>query len=163
MKKCFLLLFPGLLLSFAALTGGIARYRINLTSSMPLGIWKESKAIHRGSCVAACLPPDSEAAQLAIKRRYLPHGQCPGGFAPLLKQIVAIPGDTVTLTDKQVWINEILLRDSRVLSEDSANRPWFHIHEEPIKSRRMNTGSLPQTFPKALTAAISVRFLNPRY
>ena len=65
--------------------------------------------------MAACLPPDSGAAQLAVERGYLPTGQCPGGFAPLLKQIVAIPGDTVTLTDEQVWINEILLRDSRVL------------------------------------------------
>ena len=123
MKKRFLLLFPGLLLSFAALTSGIAGYRINLTPSMPLGIWKKSTIVHRGSYVAACLPPETGAAQLAIERGYLPAGQCPGGFAPLLKQIAAIPGDTVTLTDEEVWINEASLPDSRTLSNDSTVRP----------------------------------------
>jgi len=122
MKTCFFLL-PGFLLTSVTLACGIAGYRINLTSSMPLGIWREITAIHRGSYVAACLAPDSGAAQLAVERGYLPAGQCLGGFAPLLKQIVAIPGDTVTLTDDQVCINDVLLRGSRALSEDSAGRP----------------------------------------
>lgn len=123
MKKCLLLLFPGLLLSFAAITGGLSGYRLNLTPSMPLGIWKRSSVVHRGSYVAACIPADGEAAQLAIERGYLPHGQCPGGFAPLLKQIAAIPGDTVTLTDEEVWINGASLLDSQALSNDSTDRP----------------------------------------
>lgn len=150
MKKCFLLLFPAFLLSFAALTGGIAGYRINLTPSMPLGIWKKSTIVHRGSYVAACLPPDTGAAQLAVERGYLPAGQCPGGFAPLLKQIVAIPGDTVTLTDEQVWINEILLRDSRVLSEDSAGRPLVPYprgtYQVPPNEYWLFATNLPQSF-----------------
>jgi len=176
MKKYFLLLFPGLLLSFAALTGGIAGYRINLTSSMPLGIWKESKAIHRGSYVAACLPSDTKVARLAIERGYLPAGQCPGGIAPLLKQIGAIPGDTVTLTDEQIWINEILLHDSRALSEDSAGRPLFPYprgtYQVPPNEYWLFATNLPKSFdsryfgpvPESsiLTSLVPVATFEPR-
>ena len=99
MKKPLLFLAPGLVLTLLSLFGGLAGYRINLTPSMPLGIWKVTTAIQRGSYVAACMPQDTEAAKLAMQRNYLPAGRCPGGFAPLLKQIEALPGDTVTLTN----------------------------------------------------------------
>ncbi len=123
MKRFFLLLAPGLLLTFLSLLGGLAGYRINLTPSMPLGFWKESTAIKRGSYVAACMPVDTEAARLALQREYVPAGWCSGGFAPLLKQIVALPGDTVTLTNEAVLINEACLPNSRTLSSDSSGRP----------------------------------------
>ena len=176
MKKRFLLLFPGLLLSFAALTSGIAGYRINLTPSMPLGIWKKSTIVHRGSYVAACLPPETGAAQLAIERGYLPAGQCPGGFAPLLKQIAAIPGDTVTLTDDEVWINGASLPDSQTLSYDSAGRPLVPYprgtYRVPPGEYWLFATNLPQSFdsryfgpvPESsiLTSLVPVATCEPR-
>jgi len=149
MRKRFFLL-PGFLLTCVAFVSGIAGYRINLTPSMPLGVWKESRAIDRGSYIAACLAPDSGAAQLAVERGYLPAGQCPGGLAPLLKQIVAIPGDTVTLTDVQVWINDVLLSGSRALSEDSAGRPLVPFprgtYRVPPGEYWLFATNLPQSF-----------------
>lgn len=123
MKSALLILSPILLLILFLLLGGLAGYRINLTTSMPLGIWKKSNAIHRGSYVAACIPPDTEAAQLAIQRGYIPPGQCPGGIAPLLKEIAAFPGDTVFLTDEAVYINGVQLPNSCTQSTDSEGRP----------------------------------------
>lgn len=100
--------------------------------------------------MAVCLAPDSGAAQLAVERGYLAAGQCPGGFAPLLKQIVAIPGDTVTLTDDQVCINDVLLRGSRALSEDSAGRPLFPYprgtYRVPPGEYWLFATNLPQSF-----------------
>lgn len=100
--------------------------------------------------MAACLPPDSGAAQLAIERDYLPAGQCPGGFAPLLKQLVAIPGDVITLTDDQVSINDVLLRGSRALSEDSAGRPLVPYprgtYRVPPNEYWLFAVNLPQSF-----------------
>ena len=61
------------------------------------------------------------------KRHSLPSSDatCRTVSAPvaLLKQIAAISGDTVTLTDDQVWINGASLLDSQTLSYDSAGRP----------------------------------------
>lgn len=123
MKKRFPYLFPALLLSALSIVFQWAGYRINLTRSMPLGIWKESETIARGSYVAACIPPDTAAAQLAIQRGYMPAGQCPGGSTPIFKRILAIPGDTVILSGEKVCINQACLPNSRTLPNDSAGRP----------------------------------------
>ena len=105
MKSLLLILSLVLVLILLSFIGGLAGYRINLTGSMPLGIWKKSTALQRGSSVAACIPPKSPAAQIAATRGYIPPGQCPGGLAPLLKPIAALPGETVRLNDEAVSIN----------------------------------------------------------
>ena len=105
MKTPLYVLSPVVLLIVLSLLGGLAGYRINLTASMPLGIWRKSTVLQAGSYIAACIPADTPAAQVAIERGYISPGLCPGGFAPLLKQIVAFPGDTVLLTDEEVCIN----------------------------------------------------------
>jgi conjugative transfer signal peptidase TraF len=122
MKLTVLILSPVLALILLALVGGLAGYRINLTTSMPLGIWKKSPDVQRGSYVAACIPPETEAAQLAHERGYLPSGQCPDGLAPLLKQVEAVPGDMVLLTEEAVFINGVRLPNSRTQATDSQGR-----------------------------------------
>jgi conjugative transfer signal peptidase TraF len=112
-----------LLVFLGCLVGGLSGFRINLTPSMPLGLWKRSGGIVRGNFVAACIPPDSEAMQLALQRGYIPSGRCPGGIAPVLKQIVAAAGDTIILTDQDVAVNGTRLVNSRTLASDSAGRP----------------------------------------
>jgi len=42
---------------------------------------------------------------VAIAKGYLPDGNCKGGYAPLLKQVVAVEGDIVTLTPTAVLVN----------------------------------------------------------
>src|SRR5512143_555275 len=93
--------FPTLVTG-AVLTGlaaaGVAGYRINLTPSMPLGIWRMVAASEyaRGVVVAVCPPVDAP---------FLPRGSCPLGMQPLLKQIVGVPGDVITVTPAGVSIN----------------------------------------------------------
>jgi conjugative transfer signal peptidase TraF len=137
MKRHWFYFLPGMLLGLCSLCGGLAGYRFNLTSSMPLGIWKKSTASHRGGYAAVCLLPDSAASQMASERGYLPPGLCRGGLAPLLKRITAIPGDTVLLTDERVCVNDACLPNSRTLSNDSAGRPLIHY---PHGSYRVSPG-----------------------
>jgi conjugative transfer signal peptidase TraF len=79
---------------------GKAGYRVNLTPSMPLGLWRVVAAFpadyHRGQAVAVCPPVDAP---------FLPRGSCPLGMQPLLKEIVALPGDVVTVTFAGVSVN----------------------------------------------------------
>jgi conjugative transfer signal peptidase TraF len=110
-------------LAMSLLTGlavmGAAGYRINLTPSMPLGLWRvvapSPTDYQRGQGVMVCPPMDAP---------FLPRGSCSLGMQPLLKQLVALPGDIVTVTSAGVSINGgPLLPHSAPLSQDSAGRP----------------------------------------
>src|SRR5258708_39776671 len=85
--------------SVALLTAGrLAGLRLNLTGSLPVGLYVAARAAPvRGALVLVCLP--SEVAAFARARGYVPRGgACPGGIVPIGKPIVAMPGDTVTVT-----------------------------------------------------------------
>lgn len=95
---------------------------LNLTASMPAGLYVEANgAPTRGSIVLACLP--SAVAALARERGYVPRGErCPGGTAPVGKVVLAVQGDTVTLTAKGLELNGREIPNSRPLSFDSRGR-----------------------------------------
>jgi conjugative transfer signal peptidase TraF len=98
-------------------------------------------------------------------------------FAPPLKQIAAIPGDIVTLTDDQVWINEASLLGSGTLANDSAGLPRVPF---PRGTHRVLPGeywlfatNLPQSFDSRyfgpvsessiLTSLVPVVTFNPKW
>lgn len=106
-KQLFIAAAPAIVFVIAGTVAAIGGYRINTTPSLPMGIWKVSKelSIQRGHYVSACIDPAKPAMQTAVELHFLADGHCKGGYAPLLKQIVAVPGDTVTLTDAAVTVN----------------------------------------------------------
>ncbi|RYZ77387.1 MAG: conjugative transfer signal peptidase TraF, partial [Proteobacteria bacterium] len=71
---------------------------VNLTRSMPLGVWirssKEVAHADRGDRVIVC-PPNNSISQRAKKELIFLSGSCPGDYAPLLKEIIGLPGDTI--------------------------------------------------------------------
>jgi conjugative transfer signal peptidase TraF len=109
---------------------GIARdaagLRWNGAPSYPRGLWRivapYDPAHGRGSLVLFCAP-DSPLMRSARERGYLRAGLCPGGTGALLKRVVAVPGDRVTVTAKGVSVNGRELPNSRPLPADSAGRP----------------------------------------
>lgn len=91
-------LFPILLLK-------IFHLHVNLTTSMPIGFYRPlaSPTIRRGDIAAVCLP--LPIAKLGLAHHYLLRGQCPGGAIAVIKRIIAVPGDTVTVTDQAMIVN----------------------------------------------------------
>lgn len=72
---------------------------------MPLGIYvKKFSAVQRGDIVAVCL--DSWHTQLGLQHHYLRPGATCNGSEPLIKKVVAIPGDDVQLTDHYIKVNQ---------------------------------------------------------
>ncbi|WP_172691170.1 conjugative transfer signal peptidase TraF [Rhizobium rhizogenes] len=92
----------GLALSGVAVTGFVSGYRLNLTPSEPLGLWR-IEAIHRpveiGDLVFIC-PPATAVFEEARRRGYLRQGLCSSGFAPLIKTVLALPGQYVEVGDR---------------------------------------------------------------
>jgi conjugative transfer signal peptidase TraF len=95
-----------------------AGYRVNVTSSMPVGIYRivADKVPGRGDYVAYC--PDGETAALALVNDWLRPGSCRSGTRPLLKILAGVAGDTVRLGADGIRINGVLQPGSAVRSAD---------------------------------------------
>lgn len=81
--------------------------QFNATSSMPIGFYRRvmTNPIKRGDVVSVCLL--QYLAIVALQRGYLRTGRCPSKVLPLLKQVIALPGDTVLVTDKYLTVNGV--------------------------------------------------------
>jgi len=110
--------------SVALLTAGrLAGLRLNLTGSLPVGLYVAAGAAPvRGALVLVCLPP--EVAVLARARGYVPRGgACPGGVVPIGKPVLASAGDTVTVTPTGLLMNGAPVPNSQALAMDRKGRP----------------------------------------
>jgi conjugative transfer signal peptidase TraF len=107
-----------ILLAVTAIAGG---YRINLTPSEPLGLWRIIP-LHRPAAVDDLLficPPETAATRAARARGYFRSGSCPGGVAPLIKTVIAVAGqhveigDSVSVDGRGVPSSSLALRDGK--------------------------------------------------
>ncbi len=105
----------------------LAGLRLNLTGSLPVGLYRIARAApERGTIVLICLPLG--VAGFAKARGYLaPHGSCPGDVPPLGKPVVAIPGDTVSVTAVGFLVNGAPVANSRALAVDRRGRRLPHL------------------------------------
>ena len=114
--------FPAILVALAVLVVAIARaldIRVNLTASVPLGLYIATS--EPTDYVAFCLSAELETKALA--RQYITPGHCPGGGTPLLKPIVARPGDIVRLDARGITVNGRLLPHTYPKLKDTFERP----------------------------------------
>ncbi|MDR6101825.1 conjugative transfer signal peptidase TraF [Agrobacterium larrymoorei] len=126
MRRRRLLLFltgAAVTMSALAVSGFIGGYRLNLTPSEPLGLWRIEelqRPVAIGDLVFLC-PPMTAVFAEARQRGYLRRGLCTGGVAPLIKTVAALPGQRVEITD-HVLIDGAPVRASSVSREDGEGR-----------------------------------------
>ena len=72
-------------------------YTINITSSLPLGIYKTKSinTLQRGDIILFCLDP--KFSEKIADKKVLTQGTCPFNLAKIGKKVVAVPNDTVTI------------------------------------------------------------------
>jgi conjugative transfer signal peptidase TraF len=68
-------------------------------------------------------PPARPEFDLAKERGYIGAGFCPGGYGNMMKKVVAIHHDVVSVTDEGVMVNGTLIPASQPFEEDSVGRP----------------------------------------
>jgi conjugative transfer signal peptidase TraF len=97
--------------------------RLNLSASMPYGLWwvSDSAAPRRGDYVTLCLP--GEPGRIALTRGYIGRGDCPDEAEPLLKPVAAVAGDVVTVTAGGIRVNGEPLANSAPFRTDTEGRP----------------------------------------
>jgi conjugative transfer signal peptidase TraF len=94
-----------------------AGFRVNVTSSMPPGIYRIAPGLpERGDYVSFCLAGDTAA--FALERGYLRPGICPSGTRPLLKRLAGVAGDEAHVAPEGIYVNSVLQPASAALDVD---------------------------------------------
>lgn len=124
-RPAMVIVVAGMLLTFvlvvACAAGG---FRINITPSQPLGLWRVKTLDRRsavGDVVFIC-PPETNAMREAKERGYLRSGLCPGGFAPLIKTVIATEGQRVEI-GSAVRVDGVAVANLPVSKRDGKGRP----------------------------------------
>lgn len=117
------------------LAGALGGFRINLTPSEPIGLWR-IVALERdpalGDMVFVCLPR-SALVDEARSRGYLRRGLCASGYAPLIKTVVAVAGQQVEII-RTVRIDGEEIPHSSLARADGMGRPLLAARGERIPS-----------------------------
>ena len=106
-----------------AAIGWLGGYRVNFTPSYALGLWRIEALARKaevGDLVFICPPQISEFV-MARERGYVRTGLCPGWFSPLIKTVVALPGQSVEI-GLNVEIDGVVLIHSDVRALDAEGR-----------------------------------------
>jgi conjugative transfer signal peptidase TraF len=144
----------GLVVLLTMLGTYAAGARINRTNSLPQGLyWLVDKEPERGDIVSFW-PDGSEPFQIARERNYITPGQYydrgDGGYSPIMKKLMGLPGDIVSITDDGVFINGDLIRNSRPFACDSIGDPLpvVRLHEYRLRENEVLLVSdyLPRSF-----------------
>jgi len=100
-----LLILSGFIIVSTGIGLKVYSLQLNLTPSMPLGFYRvaEISAIKHGAIVSICLP--DEIAKEGLRQGYLTKGKCANGSIPVVKQVIAIPGDNVELSYQGITVN----------------------------------------------------------
>lgn len=93
-------------------------FRVNLTPSIPIGIYRlSSESIGKGKYVVFN-PTQSALFDEALRRGYLKKGVT-NLYAPLFKKVCASGGDTINIDDSGISVNGRLLDGSKPLIVDN--------------------------------------------
>lgn len=110
----------GFLLALVASAMAVAGIRINTSYSLPLGLYIATSD-PTANLIEFC-PVGVYAVESGV-RGYRTRGTaCPDGAVPLLKPIVALPGDEVAVTADGITVNGRRLPKTAALSRDAAGR-----------------------------------------
>ena len=116
-KKLTIPLLAMLLMFCGAIAAGL---RINGTHSFPIGLyWVIGKQPEKGDLVFVN-PPATALFSMAKERGYLNIGFSPTSH--LIKRLVGVPGDRVTIDSAGVEVNGVRLANSAPLAKDGAGR-----------------------------------------
>ena len=114
-------------------------FRINTSSSIPVGLyWMTKRPMAAGEYVIFC-PPNRPVFQEALARGYINAGFCTGGFGYMMKKIMAVRDDTVSSTSDGVRVNGELLPYSKPRKTDSSGRilPSWEVWHEPLNQSEL--------------------------
>ncbi|WP_010655142.1 conjugative transfer signal peptidase TraF [Fluoribacter dumoffii] len=116
-------------------------FRINLTESIPIGLYRITSAAPIKNAYVIFCPDDRESFRLARNRGYIDHGLYCNGYGYLMKKMVAVSGDTLSVTNEGVFVNHMLIPYSKPKLQDGINRalPQWKVMNYPLQKDEVMT------------------------
>jgi conjugative transfer signal peptidase TraF len=130
----FLFLSPFLLMGLALFAG----FRFNHTHSFPFGVYRTVPKAPKVGDLVLFRPPDEAVFDEALARGYIGNG----GFTHyemMLKRLVAVGGDVISIGPEGVTVNGRLLANSKPQPVDLGGRPMPAWH---LKDYRLDPGEV---------------------
>lgn len=122
------------------IAGHLAGIKINTTKSIPVGIYRMVDVpIKTGEYVLFC-PPESALFQEAKQRGYIGSGlMCPSQHGYMMKQVAAMEGDVISISQSGVLVNDELLPLTAQLTSDGRGNPLptFILHDYELPEREV--------------------------
>lgn len=101
-------------------------FRINLTESIAVGLYRITGTEPLKNAYVIFCPDDRQSFKLAKTRGYIDYGLYCNGYGYLMKKVVAVSGDTLSVTNEGVYVNQILILYSKPKLQDGMNRTLPH-------------------------------------
>ncbi len=96
---------------------------VNTGSSIPSGLYvKVDKPVAIGKYVMFC-PPNRPEFQEARNKGYISPGNCPDNFGNMILKVSAKTKNIVTINETGVYVNDVLLPNSKPAEKDQEGRP----------------------------------------
>lgn len=111
-------------------------FRINLTDSIPVGLYRITPMGDLKNAYVIFCPDHRPAFRLGLDRGYLDHSLYCGGYGYLMKKVVAITGDILSVTDAGVFVNQVRIPFSGLKLKDGLNRPLPQWHATNYQLRK---------------------------
>ncbi|HAT2053627.1 conjugative transfer signal peptidase TraF [Legionella pneumophila] len=97
-------------------------FRINLTESIPVGLYRITGTEPLKNAYVIFCPDDRQTFRLAKNRGYINHGLYCNGYGYLMKKVVAVFGDILSVTNEGVYVNQMLIPYSKPKLQDGMKR-----------------------------------------
>ncbi|HBD9221501.1 TPA: conjugative transfer signal peptidase TraF [Legionella pneumophila] len=97
-------------------------FRINLTESIPIGLYRITGTEPLKNAYVIFCPDDRKTFRLAKNRGYIDHGLYCHGYGYLMKKVVAVSGDILSVTNEGVYVNQMLIPYSKPKLQDGMKR-----------------------------------------
>jgi conjugative transfer signal peptidase TraF len=128
MKECMgrvtrIIIGAAITILLALVCACLAGLRINGSHSFPIGLyWAIGKAAEKGDLVFVD-PPALPIFYLAVNRGYLDAGYSPARTCAMIKRLVGVAGNRVTINGEGVEVDGVRLPNSKPRNQDAAGRP----------------------------------------
>jgi conjugative transfer signal peptidase TraF len=134
---CHLLGAAFLCLASVGTVAALAGVRVNTSYSLPLGLYVRTG--NPDATLVEFCPLEPYAHESSV-RGYRTRGTaCKDGAVPLLKPVVAVPGDRVVLSNDGIAVNGRLLPQTAPLARDAKGRP---LRAWPLGTYFVNAGTV---------------------
>lgn len=116
-------------------------FRINLTESIPVGLYRITSVDTIKNTYVIFCPDDRPSFKLAMDRGYIDHGLNCGGYGYLMKKVVAVSGDILSVTFEGVFVNQTLIPFSKPKLADGMDRtlPQWQVMNYPLQKDEVMT------------------------